>query len=782
MYPLSKTAMEKTLDKHGQMDLLFDLPALLKSLPGGAIKLWYDGKSIDVICMSDGLYKLIGYTKDEYYDMVNNHGRNGFLIFRDNEEEIYEYLNDAVNIENDIINEMCIKNKFGEDIWIQVRGQVVDKQEGRTCLQYLVYDITKQKELKYFSIDILKEKESYQDNLTDICNSTTLLKKTNNLSGYNIKSVDDDLIVSNPQSIVFFALELLDKTKDLNSAINMILDRLSRYYDIEEIALIKRMESDKTEIAYSWRKDRDEFKKKDVIISQEFYDMLCYKTEEEDIKLFSDSKHGDFIAAKVFNTEGNTSYMLFFNKNSNIRFQEAEYEVKGIASLLASHLFRMQESKKNDEYVNYVLNYDSLTGFPNYAKFLQQVEQEIAENINAKYCIIYCDFSNFKYINETYGYNEGDVVLKKFGVILQKECRDGLYFTRVNSDKFVIMLRGSDIETHKMNFVKMARQYCAGIKKEYDKSNIIIIGGISELDRNLPFVSSSVDRSNIARKSIKNLGESDCAVYNGFFQSQMDTQMEITRHMVGALANGEFVVYLQPKIDLQNEKIVGAEALVRWKRDGNIIFYPDSFIPLFEQNGFVTKLDYYVLEQVLIWLRDAINKGENIVPISLNFSRSHHKEENFVEHVVDLLHTYKIPSGYIEAEITESMFMNDMELLNNNLKMMKESGISVSIDDFGSGYSSLNVLASVSADIIKLDKAFLKQMDEIEGADFLGNLIMMIKKLGFKVIAEGVETEEQKQLLISTGCDMAQGYYYARPMPIEIFQNYIDEHNKSLFS
>ena len=196
---------------------------------------------------------------------------------------------------------------------------------------------------------------------------------------------------------------------------------------------------------------------------------------------------------------------------------------------------------------------------------------------------------------------------------------------------------------------------------------------------------------------------------------------------------------------------MGAEALVRWvKPDGSMI-YPDQFIPLFEQNGFITRVDFHILEQVLKYLREVLDRGEAVVPVSVNFSRLHNDDAHFVQKIKELLDGYGIAPGLLEAEVTESIYMYDLNILRENIRRLQQMGVKISIDDFGSGYSSLNVLSKVSADVIK--------------------------HLGYQIIAEGVETKRQAEMLKAAECDMAQGYYYARPMPVSEFNKFLQKQN-----
>ncbi|MGN1147321.1 MAG: EAL domain-containing protein, partial [Lachnospiraceae bacterium] len=328
-------------------------------------------------------------------------------------------------------------------------------------------------------------------------------------------------------------------------------------------------------------------------------------------------------------------------------------------------------------------------------------------------------------------------------------------------------------------FLKTTEAFCEQMNRQYDQNNLVIVSGFSKVMNAGEMPSLAIDRANVARKYGKNTAHTVVIAYNQEIKEKNEAEKAISANMATALENGEFKAWLQPKVSLVTGKVAGAEALVRWQKADGSMIYPDSFIPIFEKNGFITKIDFAVLDQILSYLREAMDEGEQVVPVSVNFSRRHNENPEFVEQVLSRLKAKNIPPEYIEAEITESIFMLDLSTLTDNLRKLKESGIAISIDDFGSGYSSLNVLANVDADVIKLDKKFLTYAGEDSKAPvFVKYLVKMMKRMGYKVLVEGVETREQLTLLHNAECDMVQGYYYARPMPIADFRKFLKEFNE----
>ena len=262
-------------------------------------------------------------------------------------------------------------------------------------------------------------------------------------------------------------------------------------------------------------------------------------------------------------------------------------------------------------------------------------------------------------------------------------------------------------------------------------------------------------------------------------EQQIQKERMIVSNMESALVNNEFKVFLQPKIDLVSNQIVGAEALVRWKRPDGTMLPPNDFIPLFERNGFIIRLDFFMYEQVCKLLNKWKMSGSRIVPISVNVSRIHLYQDDFMDKILRLVESYEIDPSMIEFELTESIFLNNTRTAINMMKDLRNYGFCVSIDDFGAGYSSLNLLKDMRTDVLKLDKEFFREGDmQQEERIIVSSIISMAKQLNMKVLSEGVETEMQSDFLKAVQCDMAQGYLYAKPLPVSDFEKMLLEYVK----
>ena len=294
-------------------------------------------------------------------------------------------------------------------------------------------------------------------------------------------------------------------------------------------------------------------------------------------------------------------------------------------------------------------------------------------------------------------------------------------------------------------------------------------------------LSSIIDKANIAKRNREVGHESTYAIYSETMRQIAIEGKKIENDMKRALEAGEFKVYLQPQVDLKTGKIVSAEALVRWIEPEKGLIPPIKFIPLFEKNGFVCKLDYYVWEEVIKTLAKWRENSQIMVPISINLSRADIQKKGMLEKIIQLLDKYGIPSEWVKAELTESMCLENDKLVLRKMELLKRKGIKIAVDDFGSGYSSLHMLKEMPIDILKIDKSFLNYEREMQEKDeiLIRDVVELGKHLRMVIITEGVESLEQSDFLKEIGCDLVQGYYYGRPMPIENFERVLEENYKA---
>ena len=415
---------------------------------------------------------------------------------------------------------------------------------------------------------------------------------------------------------------------------------------------------------------------------------------------------------------------------------------------------------------------DRLTGILTLSKFEAEAMKKIArENEAVRYVIVNFDIDKFTYINSECGYEMGDEVLKVIASCISEKLEEEELFSRVTGDNFMLLLKYQDEKSVITRYNDMIEQVVEKIKEVIPSFNVVIISGIYYLTRKDKILSIALDKASVAKKTKKGYHKSRSVIYNTQLKHEMEKEKEIENQMMKALKNNEFIVFFQPKIDLKSRKMVGAEALVRWEKVTSEIIRPMDFVPVFEKNGFIVELDFYVYEEVFCKMRRWMDEGKEPILISVNVSRAHIFDVRFVNKIRALVKKYKVPTKYIELELTETAIFDNMERLIKVFNQLRELGFIISIDDFGSGFSSLNLLKNLPVDILKLDKEFFMQ-NIMEGRDkmVVSSIIQLAKGLGLKVVSEGVETKEQADFLTTNGCDMAQGFLFYKPLRVTEFE------------
>ena len=410
--------------------------------------------------------------------------------------------------------------------------------------------------------------------------------------------------------------------------------------------------------------------------------------------------------------------------------------------------------------------YDTVCPIYNRHTFYRRAKKLLSDNPDIQYVIICCDIARFKIFNDIYGIAGGNRLLYCIGDRLRKAMQGIGECARLYADNFVICM-----PLDKFNADRLA----VTIERElnsfgFDFEFVPNIGIYLIDDRSVP-VELMCDRAGIAQQSVKSSCEKLIAWYDNEFRSRLLKEQQITNDMKQALKNGEFELWLQPQYSLTTEKITGAEALVRWRHPEKGYIMPSDFIPVFEKNGFITRLDLYMFESVCRLLRRWKDEGKVTVPIAVNLSRVDIFNANLCETLCALTEKYSLSTAEIKLEITESAFIREPEQLINVVKQLRAKGFRIEMDDFGSGYSSLNALKDMPVDLLKLDMKFLSSEGNTQrGGNILNSVVRMTNWLSLPVLAEGVETREQAEYLKSIGCLLVQGYLYSKPVPVSSFE------------
>lgn len=395
--------------------------------------------------------------------------------------------------------------------------------------------------------------------------------------------------------------------------------------------------------------------------------------------------------------------------------------------------------------------------------FSELAMRRVKEMNDKNFAYIQFDVIGFKFINDKYGEETGNELLNYFNQVLSMYCNDQQIFTRLSADVFMLVIPYVEISDI-YDFIRGLEKAMSGYKGMKYR---FVFGVCLVADRDVPSRTYG-DSAAMARFSVKGNALENIAFFNQDIKNNLKHKRYVEERMKAALDNGEFVMFLQPKYSISTAKIIGAEALVRWIDPEKGMVPPNDFIPIFEKNGFVVRIDEYVWECACREIRRWIDLGIKPVPISVNVSRVHLTDSSFLSYLQALIKKYDIPKRLLELEITETA-----ENINSNqmIQLAKDNDFRLLMDDFGSGYSSLNTLKSTPFDVLKIDRSFFtSSMESQRGKKIISHTIAMSQDIGLDLIAEGVETNEQAEFLYQCGCNAAQGFLYSRPVSVPEFE------------
>lgn len=429
------------------------------------------------------------------------------------------------------------------------------------------------------------------------------------------------------------------------------------------------------------------------------------------------------------------------------------------AGVLLSAKRRRREAEGEQKKHIDELTTDELTGLYSQQGFEYKAQKAVSKLPEDKLCaMVSFEIIAFRSFNALYGFDKGDKLLKDIAAVALKNSRPGEICGHLFADRFVWLMYGESIDEIR---ARLENSYYTIREKQLP---FFLCAGVYIIEDRAMSVSSMVDKASMAKETVKGNFTLGVAIYDDTMLECQLEDAELVANMMHGITNGEFVDFYQAKYRTDLETVAGAEALVRWQKPNGELISPGRFISLFEKNGFIRKLDLYMLDKVCRMLRDRLDKNEDTVPVSVNFSRVHIYDPAFPDTVNEVIKKYKIPPELIEIELTESAFLTEADALNGAVDRLHGFGFSVAIDDFGSGYSSLNMLKDVPVDVLKIDMRFLEGFEKGgKVGTVLTSVVRMAKWLGVPVVAEGVETKAQVDFLRSLGCNMVQGYYYARP-------------------
>lgn len=438
-----------------------------------------------------------------------------------------------------------------------------------------------------------------------------------------------------------------------------------------------------------------------------------------------------------------------------------------IGKTIAAYLVMLRMQRESERFANI----DALTHSWNLNKFSKEAADMLHSLRDLSTALVTLDIRDFKYYNDRYGYGEGNRILVAFSRALRRELYGNEMFARISADQFVVLLHFKAPEELHSRVQAFLDRLSHLPRPEAGTYKLTVLAGVCIIRPQDTEITAIIDRANVARKTIKKSHKSIAAYYGGKLEEQALRTKVIEEAMEDALSNREFFVVYQPKVKLSGNAICGAEALIRWRSPTMGLVFPDSFIPVVEKNGFVVELDFFVLEevckQIVLWRQ----YRKDDFCIAINFSRLHVGLHNSVPRAKEIIARYQVPPQMIEVEITESAFAKDVDDLLAYIGQLRDAGFRIAMDDFGAGYSSLNLLKDLPIDVLKLDRNFFRG-DQISGREktVITSVVQMAHQLGMSIVSEGVETSEQAVYLRDIGCEMAQGYLFSRPMSVEQFE------------
>ncbi|SJP65478.1 EAL domain-containing protein [Clostridioides difficile] len=454
--------------------------------------------------------------------------------------------------------------------------------------------------------------------------------------------------------------------------------------------------------------------------------------------------------------------------NSKQIINRAVYAVLSIVLIFVAIIFYIIYIKKSNEKEILSLAYeDKVTYIGNQNKFYRECSKYLLDKPSLNYIIVYFDINNFKMINDTFGYEFGDNLLITIAKALKEELTEGEVYARLSSDYFAIFC---DYKNGRNKIIRKLDNIRSNIESNLSiVFEISLCVGIYFVEEGEVDIQKAVNKANMARSVAKGKNI-NYAIYNEDVRNKLSEESMILDDIKIALVKNQFEVYYQPKFSLVTGEMIGSEALIRWNHPEHGFISPAVFIPIAEKSKLILKIGRFVFERVCNDLSEWKKQGKKIVPVSVNLSRVELYQPDIVKFINKTIQMYNLSSDFIEIEITETVAINELNILKNVLNELRKHGFSISMDDFGTGYSSISCLRDMPIDILKLDKSFLGGIEHDERSrNIAKSIVSLAKSLDLVVIIEGVESKEQAELMKQFGCDLVQGFYFARPMPAKNF-------------
>lgn len=596
--------------------------------------------------------------------------------------------------------------------------------------------------------------------------------------------------------IVATAFEIFEKTNNFEVAIHLLLKVIGVRLELDRITIVQTdIKAREIYSDYQWNREGipkvletvRHFDKEDFLtVFNDFDENGVLVLQHDHMQRYSESAtkiliqgEAKTIVSVAMYCEGRYTGAITYAvcKEKRSWSNEMLKQLSEVTKIISAHFAKNQVMNHVYQGAITRMEHDTLTGLISFGRFHEEVERIILANKTSDYMMIYTDFENFKYFNYKYGYTLGDQVLKDFCsfIIGKTEEKHNLYFTRVVSDQFLMFRTASHEKDEYQGIIeeieKVNEEFMLRQKEKFPQSNVVLRTGVYYVTPECRSTSYAIDAANYVRQKVKGGEKGSVRFYDDEMQKQHELENEIVNDMKEAMEQKQFKVYFQPKYSIKSHEITGAEALVRWERDNGTVLSPNAFIPVYENNGKIIELDFYVFETVVEFIAENLKAGREQVPISINASSLHASDPQTINTYINILKKYSVDPTMVEIELTETAVVSEYESVRKLFDSFQLHGIKTAMDDFGSGYSVLNTIVDIPVDVIKIDRGFITSCLETDrGIYFLKHLIDMIRNLGYQIICEGVETDEQIEILRQIGCDEIQGYWYSKPLKMEDYK------------
>lgn len=624
------------------------------------------------------------------------------------------------------------------------------------------------------------------------CDNLNRFELSEKKEGKGAPDIDERYLYSD---IVFTALEIFERMNSFDAAIELLLKVMGIRFRLDRITVIQTdIKSRVSKRLYLWLSSQEigegtvpeHFSKEDFLTLfhrfdeygttvLDIRDLGMYSGQAEEAMGQGGSK--SIVYASMYCEGSYIGAIAYSVCTENRRWSKQERSQLGkLSKIISNHLSRRLEAEASCWTEKLSPEFDSLTGLLSFTRFRAEVERIISEDLCDSHVMVYSDFENFKYFNQKYGYSKGDQLLKEFSnfIIGTLKNESETYFTRVVADQFILFMPyplndNAEKGVREINAAFVRRQ-----QKKYPEVRLQIRTGIYRVGAGCASASAAIDAANYARKQVDNSTGVSVRVYDEALGRRQRMENEILNGFDSALRQNEFKVYLQPRFSLNDFSIIGAEAMVRWHWPDGTVLYPGDFLPLYEKNGRVIDLDFYIFEQVVKFMAKNERMGRKQVPISVNASILHAQADNTVSCYLEILKRHQVDPALLEIELTETDALSYYDNVKKLFHRLQKVHMMTSLDDFGAGYSILNTVIDIPVNTVKLDRAFLNICEASrKGLYFLQQIVAMVKGLGFHVVCEGVETREQVEILRSIGCEEAQGFWFSRPVPVEEYEKLV---------